>query len=105
PCALRSSPRSVSHRDLHSFPTRRSSDLSLHVLVDGQVRRTREIVARAADLLQLSETDRAVLIPSGQEQWKNRGNWALSYLARAGAVERPSRGRYVITEVGRELLE
>ena len=78
---------------------------SLHVLVDGQVRRTREIVARAADLLQLSETDRAVLIPSGQEQWKNRGNWALSYLARAGAVERPSRGRYVITEVGRGLLE
>ena len=78
---------------------------SLHVLVDGQVRRSREIVARAADLLQLSETDRAVLIPSGQEQWKNRGNWALSYLARAGAVERPSRGRYVITEVGRELLE
>jgi restriction system protein len=78
---------------------------SLHVLVDGQMRRTREIVARAADLLQLSETDRAVLIPSGQEQWKNRGTWALSYLARAGAVERPSRGRYVITEVGRELLE
>lgn len=78
---------------------------SLHVLVDGQVRRSREIVARAADLLKLSETDRAVLIPSGQEQWKNRGNWALSYLARAGAVERPSRGRYVITDVGRELLE
>ena len=78
---------------------------ALHVLVDGQMRRTREIVDRAADLLQLSETDRAVLIPSGQEQWKNRGNWALSYLARAGAVERPSRGRYVITEVGRELLE
>ena len=78
---------------------------SLHVLVDGQMRRTREIVDRAADLLQLSEIDRAVLIPSGQEQWKNRGNWALSYLARAGAVERPSRGRYVITEVGRGLLE
>lgn len=78
---------------------------ALHVLVDGQMRRTREIVDRAADLLQLSETDRAVLIPSGQEQWKNRGNWALSYLARAGAVERPSRGRYVITEVGRGLLE
>lgn len=78
---------------------------ALHVLVDGQMRRTREIVDRAADLLQLSEIDRAVLIPSGQEQWKNRGNWALSYLARAGAVERPSRGRYVITEVGRGLLE
>lgn len=78
---------------------------TLHVLVDGQMRRTREIVDRAADLLQLSEIDRAVLIPSGQEQWKNRGNWALSYLARAGAVERPSRGRYVITEVGRELLK
>lgn len=77
---------------------------SLQVLSDGQVRRAREVVAMAADLLAVSEEDRAVLIPSGQEQWTNRGNWALSYLARAGAVERPSRGRYLITETGRGLL-
>lgn len=77
---------------------------SLRVLADGEVRRGRDVIAAAADHLQLSEADRAVIIPSGQEQWTNRGNWALSYLARAGAVERPSRGRYEITDVGRGLL-
>jgi restriction system protein len=29
----------------------------------------------------------------------------MSYLARAGAIERPARGRYRITEAGRQLLE
>lgn len=77
---------------------------SLQFLSDGEVRRTRDIIAGAADLMQVSEEDRALLIPSGQQQWMNRGNWALSYLARAGAVERPSRGRCRITEVGRALL-
>lgn len=77
---------------------------SLKVLLDGQVRRTREVVAAAADVLAVSEEHRAIFIPSGQEQWMNRANWALSYLARAGAVERPSRGRYRITEIGRQLL-
>lgn len=77
---------------------------SLRVLADGDVRRGRDVVAAAADHLRLSEADRAVVMPSGQEQWVNRGNWALSYLARAGAVERPSRGRYQITGVGRGLL-
>lgn len=76
----------------------------LRVLFDGEVHRTRQIVAAAADLLGVTEEQREILIPSGQEQWVNRGNWALSYLARAGAAERPSRGRYRITEVGRKLL-
>lgn len=77
---------------------------SLRALSDGQVRRSRDIVALAADDLDVSEEHRSILIPSGQEQWANRGHWALSYLARAGAVERPSRGQYSITDVGRQLL-
>lgn len=76
----------------------------LLVLLDGEVHRTRQIVEAAADLLAVTEEQRQILIPSGQEQWVNRGNWALSYLARAGAAERPSRGRYRITEAGRQLL-
>jgi restriction system protein len=78
---------------------------SLRVLIDGEVHRTREIVQAASDLLGVTPEQRQILIPSGQEQWRNRGNWALSYLARAGAAERPSRGRYRITDVGRKLLE
>ena len=77
---------------------------SLRILTDGQIHRTREIVEAAAELLGVTEEQRQILIPSGQEQWVNRGNWALSYLARAGATERPSRGRYRITDVGRQLL-
>src|SRR4051812_47951155 len=77
----------------------------LRVLSDGEVHRTRPIVETAADLLGVTLEQREILIPSGQEQWVNRGNWALSYLARSGAAERPSRGRYRITDVGRKLLE
>lgn len=77
---------------------------SLRVLSDGEVHRTRQIVDAAAELLGVTREQRQILIPSGQEQWVNRGNWALSYLARSGAAERPSRGRYRNTEVGRKLL-
>lgn len=77
---------------------------SLKVLLDGQVRKTREVVSAAANVLAVTEEHRAIFIPSGQEQWMNRANWALSYLARAGAVERPSRGQYRITEIGKQLL-
>lgn len=48
--------------------------------------------------------DRAELIPSGQPRYQNRGLWALSYLYRAKAVERPVRGQYRITDRGRQLL-
>jgi len=77
---------------------------SLKVLLDSEIHRSREIVDRAADILGVTVEQRGILIPSGQEQFRNRGTWALSYLSRANAVERPTRGHYRITEVGRRLL-
>lgn len=77
---------------------------SLRVLLDGEIHRSRRIVEGAAELLDLTPEQRQITIPSGQEQWVNRGNWALSYLTRVGAIERTSRGHYRITEVGRKLL-
>lgn len=76
----------------------------LRFLDDGSVHRSRQIVEAAADLLCVTADQRQILIPSGQEQYRNRGNWALSYLSRVGAAERPTRGHYRITEVGRKLL-
>lgn len=76
----------------------------LQALEDGVVRPAAEIRAQAATILGLTDEQRSEFIPSGQRRWVNRANWALSYLARAGALERPSRGRYVITKVGRDLL-
>lgn len=77
---------------------------SLRVLSDGEIHRARTIVEAAADELGIAPEQRQVLIPSGQEQYRNRGLWALSYLSRVAAVERPARGQYRITDVGRKLL-
>jgi restriction system protein len=77
---------------------------SLRVLTDGEIRRSRRVIEEAAAQLGLTDPQRAITIPSGGEQWLNRGNWALSYLTRAGATERTSRAHYRITDVGRQLL-
>ncbi|NLG45851.1 restriction endonuclease [Gordonia sp. (in: high G+C Gram-positive bacteria)] len=83
--------------DQYMAPTLRAS-------LDGEIRRNRDLVQAASDLLGLSEEQRAIVIPSGQNQWVNRGNWSLSYLTRVGALERTSRAHYRITDVGRKLL-
>ncbi|MFS4490185.1 restriction endonuclease [Dietzia kunjamensis] len=77
---------------------------ALTVLSDGEVHRARDICNAAADLLNVSADERLQTIPSGQLRYQNRSLWALSYLARAGAAERPIRGQYRITEAGRQLL-
>lgn len=77
---------------------------SLRAMLDGDIHRSRQIVEAAVELLQLTPEQRQITIPSGQEQWVNRGNWALSYLTRVGAIERTSRAHYRITDVGRKLL-
>lgn len=78
---------------------------ALQSLLDGQTRKSRDICNAAADILGVSSDTRKELIPSGQPRYINRGAWALSYLFRAKAVERPARGQYRITPVGNELLK
>lgn len=76
----------------------------LLVLEDGQVRRGREVCDLAADRLGITSEQRREVLSSGHLRYVNRATWALSHLFRAGAVERPSRGQYVITDRGRQLL-
>ena len=40
----------------------------LELLVDGQVRRSRDLYTEIADWFQLSEAERAVLVPSGRRR-------------------------------------
>lgn len=77
---------------------------SLRALTDGQTRRARHVYEAAADELDVTDEQREELIPSGQPRYINRALWALSYLYRAGALDRPSRGHYLINDTGRELL-
>lgn len=72
----------------------------LGLLADGQIRPLREIRDRLMDST-LTDDQRAAVLPSGQPKADNRIGWAASYLTRVGAVDRPMRGHYRISETGR----
>ena len=76
----------------------------LRVLLDGQVRRRRELYGMVAEAEKLTEEQKADLLSSGKLKFENRIGWATSHLSRVGALDRPVRGQYVITEIGRQAL-
>lgn len=76
----------------------------LRVLSDGEALSARDIHERAADVLGLTAEQRVEVIDSGQLRYRNRAGWALSSLTRAGALIRPRRATYAITDLGRQLL-
>lgn len=72
---------------------------------DGEIHTAKEVRAILASHMDLSEADLAELLPSGkQSTFDNRVAWARTYLDRAGLIETPSRGKYRITDSGREAL-
>jgi restriction system protein len=53
----------------------------------------------------LTDEERATLLPSGrQTTFANRVHWAKSYLGKAGLIEPTGRGRFQISERGRQVL-
>lgn len=77
----------------------------LALLSDGRVRRVKEVREAMAEHFQLTDDERAEMLPSGrQSTMHNRVGWALTYLAQAGLTMRPSRGLVTITDVGRQAL-
>lgn len=75
----------------------------LEVLSDGADRTARSLREEVPDHVGLTEAERAEVLKSGQTRADNRINWALSFLTRAGALQRPKRGSYMITDLGHEL--
>lgn len=58
-----------------------------------------------ADRLALTPEDKSELLPSGkQTTYQNRIGWAITFLAKAGLLNRPARATMSITPLGRELL-
>lgn len=80
---------------------------ALKLIADGQVHRAvPDIADRLADEFGLTTDEREQLLPSGaQPTIVNRTYWVFTYLAKAGLVERPARGRVRITDPGRAVLE
>ena len=55
--------------------------------------------------LKLTDEEKNELLPSGKQyRFNNRFGWATVYLLKAGLLSRPSRGTYVITPRGLEVL-
>jgi len=79
---------------------------TLRVMNDGETRHWREFQPLVADEARLSEAQKTELLPSGSQlKYQNRIGWGVSFLTNVGALERPKRGHYRITEAGRQVLE
>lgn len=79
---------------------------TLRVLSDGVVRHWREFQPLVADLVDLTAEQRKELLPSGSQlKYENRIGWGVSFLTNVGALDRPKRGHYTITDAGRQVLE
>ena len=59
-----------------------------------------------AEEFKLSDEERALLLPSGQQgALRNRTGWASFYLMKAGLLVKPKRGYFEITPRGRDVLK
>lgn len=65
-----------------------------------------EAEAEIAARFGLTEEEREQLLPSGRQKLlHNRIHWAKTYLYKAGLLESPRRGRFVISAAGKKVLE
>jgi len=77
----------------------------LDLAADGQEHALRETVTALADRLGIPDADREEMLPSGtQTKLYNRVGWAVTYLTKAGLLEKLGRGRFRITSRGRSVL-
>jgi restriction system protein len=76
----------------------------VEMTADGQDHLTADLIGRLTSKLALSEQDRNQRLQSGQLTLYNRTHWAVTYLVRAGLLERSARGTVRITDRGRAVL-
>jgi restriction system protein len=72
---------------------------------DGKEHTLRESVEKLADVFKLSEEEREVLLPSGQQTvFHNRVGWARTYMKKAMLLDAPRRSIFIISKRGKEVL-
>lgn len=77
----------------------------LKAVADEREHSLREVADHLADEFDLSQSERAALLPSGQQAtFTNRVAWARTYLKKAGLLDSPRRGAMRISERGKALL-
>lgn len=74
-------------------------------LSDGNVHSLSEIRSYCADYYNLSDADRVEPLNNGKSYKLNdRVGWARTYLKKAGLIESPERGKFFITDIGKEAV-
>lgn len=77
----------------------------LKTLTLGEVVSTADVVQQISREFNLTEEQRAELLPSGKQTIiKNRIGWAITYLKKAGLLSSPKRAHIQITELGQSIL-
>jgi restriction system protein len=77
----------------------------LRLASDGTEHTLKDAVPALADIFQLTDAERTELLPSGQQAiLNNRVAWAKTYLNKAGLLETPRRGVFIITDRGKRVL-
>jgi restriction system protein len=77
----------------------------LQLAADGTDHSLRTTIDELAEVFHLTSDERQVLLPSGrQATFDNRIGWARTYLTKAGLLEKTGRGRFRITDRGRECV-
>jgi restriction system protein len=76
----------------------------LQVFADG-AETVSECLPALQKMFNISDEEAAELLPSGQMTFlRNRAGWARTYLAKAGLLSSPRRGKHQITDLGRKVL-
>jgi restriction system protein len=77
------------------------------VAIEGdESRSTAQIRDKVAIALDISDEDRLVMLPTGKQAlFTNRVAWAITHMSQAGLLNRPERGRYLLSERGRKVLQ
>jgi len=77
----------------------------LKFVADQKEHSVHEAVKYLATVFNLSDDDRKEMLPSGQQEvFLNRVGWARTYMKKAGLLDSPKRGIFVITERGKKVL-
>ena len=77
----------------------------LQFLADGNVHTLKELKGKMQAYFQLSDEEIQEMLPSNRQTvFLNRIGWARTYLKKAGLIDSPARGSYVLTIDGRKVL-
>lgn len=78
----------------------------LEIASDGKEWKLGDAIEEIAKRLAITDEDRKALLPSGRQGLlENRVGWAKTYLKKAGLLDNPRRGTFLLTERGREALK